>query len=160
MKKILSLAVLMSGLVFTSMAQEGPRKGKDSRRGDSKMEMRNKTPEQIAQMRTDRLDQKVKLTDKQKKEVYSLHLNEAKSHKKQSEVRNKQHDARKKEMQASREKLNKILTPEQQRMVADRSGKHDSKRLHKKEGNNKPMREGVRGDRKRSIGVEGKTSNG
>ncbi len=130
MKKILSLAVVLSGISFATIAQEAPkqiitkeikegRHHKSQRNGD-KQDMMNKTPEEIAKFRTDKLDKRVKLTDKQRQEVYALNLNNAKARKEHKATSNKDQKSHEAVAKAYRDQLNKILTPEQQKLMPEK----------------------------------------
>lgn len=132
MKKILSLALLLSGIGFTALAQEGVKK--NDHKGHDKKEILNKTAEEIAEFRTERLDKQLKLTDAQRKEVYALNLKEAKVKKEAAETHTKSESERLAAKKASLEQLNKILTPEQQKILAENKEKADSKKSALGEG--------------------------
>lgn len=129
MKKILSLAVLFAGISFATIAQESPKSAttkeiKESRQSHGKgskgkQDMSNKTPEEIAKMRMEHLDKKVQLTDKQKKEVYAVFVEDAKSMVNNKSAQIDKKEDRIKHRQASMDRINKILTPEQQKLVND-----------------------------------------
>lgn len=82
MKKLV-LSLLLSGIMFAGFAQEksNVKEGvnRDGRRSAKKeFKLDKKSAEEIAQLRTDRMDQKLKFTDKQRKEIYALQLDQAK----------------------------------------------------------------------------------
>lgn len=122
MKKVLSMAVLFLGLSAVTFAQE---RGKENvKRTDKKHVVKKhegavKSPEELAKIRTERLDKTLKFTDKQRKEVYALNLEQAKKQHEHKEIRSKEMEARRKEMKANQEKFKNILTPEQQKILAD-----------------------------------------
>ena len=88
MKKVLSIALLLTGISFASFAQENTGKSKEGRQRGDRKEMVQKSPEEVAKFRTDRLDKVVTLTDAQRTQVYSLYLKEAQANK---EVKKKKH---------------------------------------------------------------------
>src|SRR5690606_5890013 len=117
MKKTLFLAVLLGGFSLTTMAQES--KVQDS---DAKKERRHvrherkiaeRSPEEIAKLKTDRLDETQKFTDAQRQEVYAIQLDQAKRQVAHSDEMRKLHSEWRKEAKGSREKLHEVLTPEQ-----------------------------------------------
>jgi periplasmic protein CpxP/Spy len=93
--------VLMSG--FQAWAQEDnlPRRGAE------------RSPEKMAERVSERLAEQLELNEKQKSEVYALHLEQAKD-------REEERKARREAMKESREnflsKMEDILTPEQQKV--------------------------------------------
>ncbi|WP_312698051.1 hypothetical protein [Sphingobacterium mizutaii] len=143
MKKILTFAALFAGLSFAASAQTQDSVKKDRsevrqemkhrkhvRGGDRMGKMMNKTPEEIAKMKTDRLDKELKFTDKQKQDVYTYNLDQAKKWKEKQETRKADREARKNEMKAERDEFMKLLTPEQQeilknKMAENRKGRMD-----------------------------------
>lgn len=148
MKKIISLGLLVLGISAVSIAQEVPSKDtkrKIENRGRKYNGIRKeskKSAEEIAKLRTDRMSESLKLTDKQKQEVYSIQLKSAQSKKKMFDERAKNNKLHQEQMKANREELNGILTPEQKQMLTESKSKRsrkDMRRLHH-EGK-------VRGDR-------------
>lgn len=128
MKKILTLAALFAGLSISAYAQDSTRvqqkkevrqevKHRKHHRADR---LQKKTPEEIAQLKTDRLDKELKFTEAQKKEVYAYHLDQAKKWKVKHEEMQVERDARRKEMKAEREEFQKLLTPEQQEIMKNK----------------------------------------
>lgn len=115
MRNAVFVTFLISGMAFSAMAQErGPRV--------------TKNVEEIAQMRTDRLTEKLALTEDQQKAVYTLSLDNAKkmqaAHEERAarsaEMRNARTakmEERRAEMKASRKRLNEILTDEQREVL-------------------------------------------
>jgi Spy/CpxP family protein refolding chaperone len=132
MKKILKFAALFAGLSFAASAQQQDSVKKDRAevrqemrhkkhmRGDRMGRMDNKTPEDIAKMKTDRLDKELKFTEDQKKDIYAYHLDQAKKWKAKSEERKADREARKNEMKAEREEFLKLLTPEQKETLKNK----------------------------------------
>ncbi|HLS94467.1 hypothetical protein BC792_11464 [Sphingobacterium allocomposti] len=124
MKKTLFLAVLLGGFSLTTMAQES--KVQDS---DAKKERRHvrherkiaeRSPEEIAKLKTDRLDETLKFTDAQRQEVYAIQLDQAKRQVAHRDEMRKLHSEWRKEAKGSREKLHEVLTPEQQQLMKEK----------------------------------------
>jgi len=136
MKKLLSLVVLLSGLGVASYAQENQdpevtrNKGKCEKMGHR---MANKSPEELAKIKTERLDKELKFTDEQRSQVYAIQLDEAKrqaeSRAKMGELRKEQREA----MEENKEKMGEILTAEQQTQLKEKFAhvKKD-KRMHRR----------------------------
>ena len=121
MKKILTFAALVVGLGLSSQAQDAPKKMKEGRKFMGSKEMvQKRSPEEIAKMRTERLDKELKFTDKQRQEVYAIQLEQAKKRKlnadHQKQMRQQQHN----EMKTYHEDLSKLLTPEQQKLMKEK----------------------------------------
>ncbi len=147
MKKILSFAVLFAGLSFLASAQDdGTIEKKDGRHRNkmTQTHFENKSPEEIAKTRTERLDKELKFTEAQRKDVYAYNLDQAKKFKQRADVQKKDREAMRSEMKADQERFKNILTPEQQKILAEKSkirmraknynfkGKKDGKRqIHK-----------------------------
>ncbi|MCI0922722.1 hypothetical protein [Sphingobacterium rhinopitheci] len=160
MKKILSLAVLLSGISFTTLAQESPKPTTtkeikegyhNGNRGKGKQDMSKKNPEEIAKYRTENLDKQVKLSDKQREQVYALYLNNAKTKKEQINSGNKDQNSREEAKKASREQLNKILTTEQQKLMSDKQDKGSNKGKGNKEQNQGGKKTDNKGKNKKSV---------
>ena len=133
MKKILALAALVTGISFGTMAQEAPKKQDAKPRMQGKKEMTYKTPEEFAKIRTERLDKELKFTDAQREQVYKLNLEQAKKQKDRQSKMLQERNSQREEMRVHHEKFQKILTPEQQKLVKDKfakGGKRDS--LHRR----------------------------
>ncbi|MEZ0453966.1 hypothetical protein ACR78Z_09800 [Sphingobacterium thalpophilum] len=126
--KRLMLSLALSGLMLTGFAQEkkdtkaeakginvAAHKHRD-RKHDS---LKNKTPEEVAKIKTDRMDQKLKFTDKQREEVYAFHLRQAQDHKKIAAERKLYREKMRKQRKADHEKMMSLLTPEQQQTLKD-----------------------------------------
>ena len=155
MKKLLSLAILISGISFGASAQV---KNETPRSADKKSYVRKEyvhkdmvklSPEQIATKRTDQLEKELKLTSKQRNEVYKLQLDQAKKFKKQQDVRTKERNIERKERLAQRQKLEKLLTPEQRSLFKNKLAKR-SENGFKRGGDRKKDLE-RRGDARRKI---------
>lgn len=141
MKKILSVALLLSSISFATFAQQTPKK--DTHTDRKRTELVDKTAEEIAKKRTDHIDKEVKLTEKQRKDVYALYLKEAQAtieseEKASQNTRSVKGDTKK----GANAEVNKLLTPEQQKVLADKkndkSGKsQDGKKKVKGNGRTK-----------------------
>jgi protein CpxP len=118
MKKLLSLALLLSGIGFGAFAQEDIKKHSKDKKSYVRKEYVSKdmvkiSPEQIAEKRTEQLDKQLKFSDSQRKEVFQLQLDQARKLKKQQEIRAKEREIARKERKEQREVFEKLLTPEQ-----------------------------------------------
>ena len=134
MKKLLSMAVFMAGLTGLTYAQstntevenKDPKTKEVRQERNGRMHMKrhgdmmNKTPEQIAQAKTDRLDKELKFSDKQKKDVYAYHLSQAQEWEAKAEARKAERQARMNEMKADRQAFENLLTPEQKEIYKNK----------------------------------------
>ena len=128
MKKLLSLAILLSGFTFSTYAQEQVKKGRINRPGKDKKEIVKKSPEEFAKKLTEILDKELKFTDKQRKEVYKLQLDQAQHMKAKREESRKLRESSRKELSAHRDKFENILTPAQKEIWKNKIAKNkDSK---------------------------------
>ncbi|WP_053003666.1 MULTISPECIES: hypothetical protein [Sphingobacterium] len=138
MKKLM-LSLALSGLMLAGFAQEkkdvkpemkevqaSVHKHKIGRMHDS---FQNKTPEEVAKMKTDRMDQKLKFTDKQRKDIYAFNLKQAKDHQKLAAERKEYRAKVKKQRVAEHEKMMGMLTPEQQKTLKDSYA--ENRKMHK-----------------------------
>lgn len=151
MKKILSFVVLFAGLGFLASAQDnGSAVKKDIKhRGKVAHErFEKKTPEEIAKIRTERLDKTLKFTDKQRQDVYAYNLDQAKKYKERAEVQNENRKAVRDEMKADRERFNQLLTPDQQKILTEKYASHKGKRIEGKAHKFRGKRDGERPIRK------------
>ncbi len=136
MKNAALITLLISGIAFSSLAQERGQRA-------------SRSAEEIAQMRTDRLTEQLALTEDQQQAVYALSLDNAKkmqaTHKERAtrsaemrEARAAKMNERRAEMKASQEQLNEILTDEQREVLkqqqAERAEKMKSMRDARKDG--------------------------
>lgn len=99
MRKLMIIAVLVGATFVQAQAQ---------RRGNQEI-----NPEQLAERMTDRMAEKLDLSEEQKKAVHALHLEAAQKRQGQMEVRKEQREAMKAEREAHQEKIAALLTPEQ-----------------------------------------------
>src|SRR5690606_42021533 len=81
MKKALSLAVLFAGISLATFAQEHKEIDKRLIKKERKhprmvKKMEKQTPEEIAKLKTERLDKQLKFTDAQRNEVYAVKRSE------------------------------------------------------------------------------------
>ena len=98
-------------------------------------------PEQVAERMSNRMAEKLDLSEEQKKAVYALNLEAARKRQAQWEVRKKQQEAINAERKAHQEKIAGLLTPEQNKAWEAIM-----------EDNRSRMREGRRGAGKRPGG--------
>lgn len=124
MKKILSLAILFTGISVATFAQDkqqAERPVKQERKhARQERRMENRTPEEMAQMKTDRLDQELRFTDAQRKEVYAIQLDQAKrQYAHRAEMKQLQQKWRE-ETKVSQNKLSSVLSAEQQSLLKEK----------------------------------------
>lgn len=135
MKKILSLAILLSGISFASIAQEKTNDHIDKKSYVRKEMVRKDkvklTPEQIAEKRTAKLDKELKFTEDQRKQVYQMNLDQAVEFKKKQEARAKERMEARKARKAQREAFQSILSAEQKELWNNKLAAH-AKRHHRK----------------------------
>ena len=136
MKNAAMITLLVSAFAFTAFGQQ------------SRTHRQPRSAEEIAKMRTDHLTKSLSLTDAQQKEVYTLNLERAEKMKAAREDRAARGTEMREEMKADRERLEKILTPEQRETLkkqeADRRAKFNARREGSKDGHFR------RGNRSRS----------
>ncbi|CAM3624612.1 hypothetical protein SPPR111872_11330 [Sphingobacterium prati] len=123
------LSFVLSGLMLTGFAQEKKELKSDTKEINAPMHkhskdrkhsgLRNKNPEEWAKIKTDRMDQKLKFTDQQRKEVYAFHLKQAQDHKKIAAERKLYREKMRKQRTADHKKMMALLTPEQQKTLKD-----------------------------------------
>ncbi len=138
MKKLM-LSIALSGLMLAGFAQEKKDvkpETKEMRASRHKHKVgrmhegfKNKTPEEVAKIKTDRMDQKLKFTDKQRKDIYAFNLKQAKDHQKLAAERKEHRAKMKKERVAEHEKMLGLLTPEQQKVLKDSYA--ENRKMHK-----------------------------
>lgn len=166
MKKFLSLAIILSGISFGALAQEGIKKPNSDKKSYVRKEYVRKdmvklSPEQIAEKRTEKLEKELSLTSKQRNDIYKLQLDQANKLKKQHEIRQKEREQARKERLAQREKFEKILTPEQKEIWKEKFAKRgdhsfkrgeDRKKNFERRGDSKRRIEGKKVERDRRVG--------
>lgn len=118
MKKIIAITVLATCLYSIGNAQE--RKTRNDKRTHFKREIQNYNPEEVAKIRTDRLDKKLNFSESQKQEIYNLELDKAKRHKEVKEKQKLMREELRKDHQADREAFQKLLSPEQQKLLKEK----------------------------------------
>lgn len=146
MKKILPLIALFVGIGFVASAQDNQAtKDKERKhRGKFRQErVDKKTPEEIAQMRTERLDKKLNFSEEQRSDIYAYHLDQAKKFSARAEALKKQREERRQEMQADRDKFKDLLTAEQQELLASEM-KAERKKISRERRGFRGMKDGER----------------
>ncbi|GAA4168954.1 hypothetical protein [Sphingobacterium ginsenosidimutans] len=168
MKKLM-LSLALSGLMLTGFAQEKKDLKSDTkemtaplhkRSKDKKHDgLKNKNPEELAKIKTDRMDQKLKFTDQQRKEVYAFHLKQAQDHKKIAAERKLYREKMRKQRAADHEKMMGLLTPEQQKTLKDSYA--ENHKMHKENWKkHRQMRRGdfKKGEGEKAVDAEAKTT--
>lgn len=131
MKKIVSLALLLTGISLATFAQEQRQIDRRAKNGDKhprqERRMENRSPEEIAKLKTDRLDKELKFTDAQRKKVYAIELGQAKRQTAHRAEMKKLQDKWHQEMKGSHQELDKVLTAEQKQQMKEKlaQGKHE-----------------------------------
>ena len=92
-------------LVFTSLAAVA----------QQKHERTPQSPEQRAQAITDRMAEKLSLTDAQKKEIYQINLENTLKRHQEMEAQRSEREAKKAEMKAQEDKIKNVLTEDQRK---------------------------------------------
>ena len=168
MKKLM-LSIALSGLMLAGFAQEKKDvkpETKEMRASRHKHKVgrmhegfKNKTPEEVAKIKTDRMDQKLKFTDKQRKDIYAFNLKQAKDHQKLAAERKEHRAKMKKERVAEHEKMLGLLTPEQQKVLKDSYA--ENRKMHKehwKKDRQMKKRDFRKGDAVKTNDAEVKTT--
>lgn len=163
------LSLTLSALMLTSFAQEKKEIKSETKEvttpmhrkmeGGKHHDLRNKNPEEVAKIKTDRMDQKLKFTDKQRKEVYAFHLKQAQDHKKIAGERKLYREKMRKQRAVDHEKMLGLLTPDQQKMLKDSYA--ENHKMHKEHWKKeRKMRKGdlKKGEGEKVVDDESKTS--
>ncbi|MFZ4262240.1 hypothetical protein ACFRAE_09360 [Sphingobacterium sp. HJSM2_6] len=128
MKKVLSIIAVLAGLSFSAFAQEVNNeptkevKNRKQHRTERKEFKRNlmKSPEEMAQFRTERLDKQLKFSESQKKQVYALELEKSKKILAKREAIKAERQAKLKAFKEEQETFKNLLTPEQQEIYKNK----------------------------------------
>ncbi|WP_306551301.1 hypothetical protein [Daejeonella sp.] len=120
MKKIMITAALLIGLIGASYSQDAPlRKGDKAVQAHREM----KSAEERAKMSANALEKKINLTPEQKEKVYTLQLERINKMEKLQKAaiayRKNQMEKRKELMADGKEKMNNILTEEQEKTLEE-----------------------------------------
>ena len=120
MKNVAMITLLVSAFAFTAFGQQ------------QRERRQPRSSEEIAKMRTEQLTKSLSLTEEQQKEVYTLNFERAEKMKAAREDQSARGADMREEMKADRERLEKILTPEQRETLkkqeADRRAKFNERR--------------------------------
>lgn len=73
------------------------------------------TPEERAQKMTDRLAERLNLSESQKKEIYAINLESAKKRQAEMEAQKSEREEKQAEMKAQEEKIQNVLTEDQRK---------------------------------------------
>ena len=143
MKKVLSLVVLL-GLGMAVYAQdykEVKRTKHNEKRERVQEKKEHKSPEEIAKIRTERLDKELKFTESQREQIYAIQLDQSK---RQAEFSSKMRDLRKEQravMKETKEKFADTLTSEQQAQLKEKFAHVKRNKHMNKRGNFKMRKE-------------------
>lgn len=163
------LSLALSGLILTGFAQEKEDLKSDTKEMSAPMNkhskdrkhdgLKNKNPEELAKIKTDRMDQKLKFTDQQRKEVYAFHLKQAQDHKKIAAERKLYREKMRRQSAADHKKMMALLTPEQQKALKDSYA--ENHKIHKEHWRkDRQMRKGdfQKGVNEKAVDAEAKTT--
>lgn len=140
MKKIVSFLMLFLSIGFFASAQDNTTINKEKMKRHRKVNrerVERKTPEQMAKLRTDRLDQTLKFTDKQRKEVYELNLAQANKHVDRMRLHKERKESMRQEMKAEHERFNNLLTPDQKKIWQEKIADQRNRKFEGREGRSK-----------------------
>ena len=121
MKKIIFTSVLALVVVFSTQAQERNQRMRGMQD--------DRSAEEIAKSRTERLDKTLKFTEAQKEKVYALELEKAERFKENRKENKRNREDWRKQAENDRQALEKILTDEQKEIIkesrmSNRRGRH------------------------------------
>ncbi len=163
------LSLALSGLMLTGFAQEKEDLKSDTKEMSAPINrhskdrkhdgLKNKNPEELAKIKTDRMDQKLKFTDQQRKEVYAFHLKQAQDHKKIAAERKLYREKMRRQRAADHKKMMALLTPEQQKTLKDSYA--ENHKMHKEHWRkDRQMRKGdfQKGVNEKTVDAEAKTT--
>src|SRR5690606_25174372 len=135
MKKNVLMAILFTGISLASFGQENTEvkvEGQKHRMRHAHREhtMKNKTPEQIATIKTERLDKQLKFTDQQREQVYAIQFEDAQKNVAFREQMNALRENYSMERKGSHDKLNELLDADQKQVLASKfKGHRDRKTM-------------------------------
>ncbi|KGE15746.1 hypothetical protein [Sphingobacterium deserti] len=138
MKKILSLAILFSGISLATFAQEqqsaerSVRKERKHVRHQRHAENRN--PEEIAKMKTERLDKELKFTNKQRNEVYAIQLEQAKRQLAHRDTMKEMQQKWRETSKGMHQEMANVLTAEQQELLKEKMAEGRKQKVMRKPG--------------------------
>lgn len=140
MKKIVTMAMLFTGLSLATFAQENnngvtdsSERGKKHHRQERIMEKKN--PEEIAKIKTDRLDKELKFTDEQRAKVYAIQIEDAQKSAAYRDQMNAIRGTHRQEMKESHNKMSEVLTAEQNQALNDKFKTHKKRKMMHRRGN-------------------------
>ncbi|GHE48510.1 hypothetical protein [Sphingobacterium griseoflavum] len=158
MKKILSLVILFAGIGLTTFAQEQPtvdsKANRERKHPRQERRVEHRSPEEVAKLKTDRLDKHLNFTDEQRAAVFAVQLDQAK---RQIAYRTEISALQKKwrqEAKGTKQELAQILTAEQQNVLKEKFAGERKDRMMRKPGGFKG-RNNTNGEVQRDIDVAG-----
>src|SRR5699024_10960508 len=111
MKKIIFTSVLALVVLFSTQAQERNQRMRGMQD--------DRSAEEIAKSRTERLDKPLKFTEAQKEKVYALELEKAERVKENRKENKRNREDRRKQAENDHQALEKILTDEQKEIIKE-----------------------------------------
>lgn len=156
MKKLIAILAIFSLGALTVEAQRGPRGPQMS--PEKRAEMAN--PEKRAEMMTNRMAEKLELSDAQKEEVYAIHLENASKRQAEMEARRAEMKAKRADMQANQKeqqaKIEAVLTPEQKEKFIELRDENRDKMNTIRDARTNPDREKIQQRRRGNRGPGGR----
>ncbi|SJN29799.1 hypothetical protein FM107_06140 [Sphingobacterium sp. JB170] len=126
--------MLFTGMSLATFAQENnnvvtdtAERGKKHHRKERVMEKKN--PEEIAKIKTDRLDKELKFTDEQRAKVYAIQMEDVQKTVAYRDQMNAIRDTHRQEMRLSRDKMSEVLTSEQNQALKDKFKTHKKRKM-------------------------------
>lgn len=138
MNKIITMGILSLGMCLAASAQEkigtDEAMKRDIKRPYHERVMENKNPEEIAKIKTERLDKELKFTDEQRAQIYAIQLEDARKSLEYRDQHKKLRESHRQEMKGSHEKLHKILTEEQKKALNEKFKTHRKRKMMHRRG--------------------------
>ena len=120
MKRLVILLGVLVGLSSMTFAQEKDGKRTGKKKSFKKEWNKNHASEEMAKIKTERLDEMVNLSESQKEQVYALHLENAGKKKELKEVTRKDRELMMQRFKAHQEAISGILSTEQQELLKEK----------------------------------------
>ena len=134
MNKIVTMAILFAGMCLAASAQDkmsiGDSAMRDIKRPRHERFMGSKNPNEIAKIKTERLDKELKFTDEQRAQVYAMQIEDARKSVEYRDQIKKLRNNHRQEMKGSHEKLSEILTDEQKTVLNEKFKAGKRKMMH------------------------------
>ncbi len=133
MNKIVTMAMLFTGISLATFAQQNnaltdttTHRNRHHRHGRF---VENKKPDEIAKIKTERLNKELKFTDEQRAQVYALQLKDANKSAEYRDQMKAVRDSHRQEMKGSHDELQEILSVEQKQILNDKFKTHKKRKI-------------------------------